>query len=128
MRLRGLLMRTSAAAGAPHLMLANAYARLTALAAQLRQLQKAAAPTPPAVPGDPAALKLAVDSAEVLPCHVTSEPSTCLLLCMSYGLARRPLPLSSGLRGACRMPRRQRSQLQRRLSCFYNAQNPRNCR
>ena len=64
-RIRGLLMRTSAAAGAAHLTLANAYARLVALAAQLRQLQRAAAAALPALAGDPAAPKLAVDSEQV---------------------------------------------------------------
>ena len=60
-------MRTSAAAGAAHLTLANGYARLTALAAQLRQLQRAAAPALPALAGDPAAPQLGVGTKEV-PC------------------------------------------------------------
>jgi len=65
-RIRGLLMRTSAAAGAAHLTLANGYARLTALAAQLRQLQRATAPTLPALAGDPAPPKLGTSSNKVL--------------------------------------------------------------
>ena len=73
MRIRGLLMRTSAAAGAVHLTLANAFARLTALAAQLRHVQKTAAPAQPALAGDPAAPRLAVDSQEVLLCHLSWE-------------------------------------------------------
>ena len=64
-RIRGLLMRTSAAAGAAQLTLANGHARLTALAGQLRQLQRAAAPAPPALAGDPAARTLGLDSNEV---------------------------------------------------------------
>lgn len=64
-RIRGLLMRTSAAAGAAHLTLANGYARLTALAAQLRQLQRAAVPAQPALAGDPATPKLGISSNEV---------------------------------------------------------------
>jgi hypothetical protein len=64
-RIRGLLMRTSVAAGATHLTLAHAYARLTALGAQLRQLQRASAPVQPALAGDPGAPKLAVNAEEV---------------------------------------------------------------
>ena len=64
-RIRGLLMRTSVASNAPHLTLAHAYARLAALAAQLRQLQRTSAPVLPALAGDPGAPKLAVNLEEV---------------------------------------------------------------
>ena len=64
-RIRGLLMRTSVAAGATHLTLAHAYARVIALAAQLRQLQRASAPVQPALAGDSSVPKLAVNSEEV---------------------------------------------------------------
>ena len=121
-RIRGLLMRASAAAGAAHLTLVNAYARLTALAAQLRQLQRAAAPALPALAGDPAAPQLGISSNEV----PLSSTQSCMLSLQLQSVTPAAGDQSTHL--ARRIPRRQRSLHQRRPLCCYSAPSLRSSR